>query len=190
MKRFIYILIALAFAGGVGYYISLEMEKLRKDILAIEQGSGKRIGANEYQGWKTYSNDELEFSFKYPPDWNIEAKEMPTSGFTVNVSPGKLSDNIFANIVSIYEEGPGIGCVPDEELPSPTKKEFEVGGAKELIADFCNTKTSWVLPVNLGGKAQMANIFVSFGGYTSESQTEARLIIKSLANTKYRFEPE
>src|SRR3989344_3439634 len=82
-KSKLFLLLAISAVGllsaGVGYYAALQ----QKNIAYVLPSAAPQVVSTPDQtaNWKTYTNKEVDFSFKYPSSWKENPKQPTGSGF-------------------------------------------------------------------------------------------------------------
>jgi hypothetical protein len=172
MKTWLMILITVIATGGisgVGTYYYLN-NKNDKDISVLQKQIDdlkKPVAVvDETADWKTYTNTEVGFSFKYPKDW--EAKNYSEGGNIVSViSPenqkrlqeGKEMESYSYNLVVSYWKS------INEELAMGGQW---VGQRKYTdLADFLTDKNSSKQKISATTVDGKNGYFVGLGGYGS-----------------------
>lgn len=84
------LVVTLVLIIGMSLYVVSEQRKLIAELEsqvgsppAVEETEATPPATNEYAGWKTYENNELGISFKYPGNWQTVELEKNTSGWPV-----------------------------------------------------------------------------------------------------------
>jgi len=80
---FILVVLALVIFGGIGYYAykNGQLKLIPSENQAIVSPT-PTTGVDETENWKTYTNEEVGFEFKYPSNWQVV---LPTNtSFTIS----------------------------------------------------------------------------------------------------------
>jgi len=189
LKYFLILLVALALVGGYFFY--------RYFTKKIPHETQTQQITDETAGWKTYTNAEYGFKFKYPDNLTLEQKSgMPSLTHKVfyphpdpcNWKDGAPIDNIidFQIIISIINKDINSAIASDEGAQGANIEKINIGGLDGfkymLGVEYCGYNFYYLSILPQKTLVIKSPIVTEISPITAKEEVEKYLKIPSIIN--------